>query len=271
MGLLECLKYLLRDDVAVAFQRSEHTSASCFVLGETVTHTTFGKGTVLEVVAIPRADRIKIRFDEHGDKWISLGLGYVYRCSDKVREQDKPDTEEPSLIQHEPRSIAPISNPVQQRNHGIDRRDYRSSQQVEMDAIDELASSPTLSRRRALRFFVGIFAAAPVVAMASVARQGRELNILQTRIAGFAHYKGHQCLPQMQVGQEITLRREPTNRHDLRAIEVYWQGNKIGYVPKMSNAALSQLMDQRERITARLTEIYERSWEPLGFEVKVRV
>jgi hypothetical protein len=245
----------------VAFQRSEHKSASCFTVGERVTHISYGEGTVLDIFAKQGADRIKIRFEECGDKWILLSFGYVFPCSDNltVQNQIAPVTE------NECRSLALISDSVQYRN----RRVLQAFEQVEESG--ELASSPTLNRRRALKFFIGLFAAAPIAAKASAAKQGRELSILQTRIAGFAHYKGHQCLPHMQVGQKIILRREPTNRHDRKAIEVYWQGNKIGYVPRISNVALSQLMDQRESITARLTEIYHRNWEPLGFEVTVRV
>lgn len=49
---------------------------------------------------------------------------------------------------------------------------------------------------------------------------------------------------ELQVGQALTLEREPSNAYDSNAIKVLCDEHFIGYVPKTSNAVLAALMDQ---------------------------
>ena len=110
-------------------------------------------------------------------------------------------------------------------------------------------------------------------ALPSTARANhhRQLTILETRIAGFAYYQGPSLLPRIKPGETLTLQREPSNPYDAKAIEVYWQQQKIGYVPRRNNSALSRLMDDKESISAIVTmTIADERWEPLVFDVMLR-
>lgn len=49
--------------------------------------------------------------------------------------------------------------------------------------------------------------------------------------------------------------REPTNPHDKRAVRIDWRGRKLGYLPRVENAAVEQMPDRGERIEARIAEL----------------
>lgn len=49
---------------------------------------------------------------------------------------------------------------------------------------------------------------------------------------------------ELQIGEELTLKREPSNAYDPNAIQVHAGEFFIGFVPKTSNAVLASLMDQ---------------------------
>lgn len=99
---------------------------------------------------------------------------------------------------------------------------------------------------------------------------GRSLKDVETRIVGVAHYEGGNRHSPIQSGEPLTLRREPNNSHDANAIEVFWYGKKLGYVPRRYDAALSELMDNHKVIKTPVTAVdYHSPWEPVEFDVGV--
>lgn len=73
----------------------------------------------------------------------------------------------------------------------------------------------------------------------------RKIYLLQFFVAGFRHYKGMELLPYMELNDLLELRREPENEHDECAIALYWQQEKIGFVPASSNEMLAKLLDAK--------------------------
>jgi len=59
--------------------------------------------------------------------------------------------------------------------------------------------------------------------------QGPELY--QRWIAGYSYYDGPTMGNRLSNGQSLQLRREPDNRHDGRAIEIYAGKYKLGLFP----------------------------------------
>jgi hypothetical protein len=92
-------------------------------------------------------------------------------------------------------------------------------------------------------------------------------------LAGFQYHAGKSLWPQMQVGDALTLIREPDNPHDVRAVRVEWQGRKIGYVPRRENAAVARFMDRGEVLVARISRLAEvrDPWSRVRFEILVPV
>jgi|CXWL01.1.fsa_nt_gi hypothetical protein len=69
-------------------------------------------------------------------------------------------------------------------------------------------------------------------------------------VAGFQYYQGELFWPQLDAGQFVTLVREPGNTYDDRAVRIDWQGHKLGHIPRMDNAAVSQLLDRGKKMSA---------------------
>lgn len=65
----------------------------------------------------------------------------------------------------------------------------------------------------------------------------------------------------LRVGDELQLIRESRNPVDIMAVKVEWEGFKLGYVPRIENHAISQLLDRGETLTARIVRL-EESLDP---------
>ncbi|MBX7204226.1 MAG: HIRAN domain-containing protein [Bacteroidia bacterium] len=71
----------------------------------------------------------------------------------------------------------------------------------------------------------------------------RKVYLLQCFVAGFRHYKGMELLEKMEVNDFIELRREPENEYDDFAVALYWQQEKIGFLPADFNETIARLID----------------------------
>lgn len=221
--------------------------------GEVVFHTIFGRGVVTDYVKASDPEkeyhRVGIFFDAEGHKWIIDAPGYLSRTS--IPPASSPDNLSPPVKETAMEQVSPVPCEAE---HGKEK--------------------PTATpRRNILKLFAGVLVGGASLAVIKHpdSKAPRMLPVLETRIAGFAYYQGGQCLSRIKPGDRLELKREPANRHDGRAIEVFWRGHKLGYVPRSHNAALSQLLDQSERIDVVVKGIVERPWEPLEFRVGVWV
>lgn len=70
-------------------------------------------------------------------------------------------------------------------------------------------------------------------------------------------------------GAELTLVREPENRHDSHAIRVEWRGYLLGYVPRRENRLVSAAMDAGDRLVAKVVAIqpHRNPWLRVRFAV----
>jgi len=90
-------------------------------------------------------------------------------------------------------------------------------------------------------------------------------------LAGFQYHAGKTLWPQMQVGDALTLIREPHNPHDAKAVRVEWRGHKIGYVPRRENADVARLLDRGQAMTARIVRLAKvrDPWSRVRFEILI--
>ena len=148
---------------------------------------------------------------------------------------------------------------------------------------DDIATS----RRGLLRAFVLAGAAASLRAGPAVAASPPPLSqpppILQPRltrtllqyspVAGFQYHEGEDVWPWLRVGDALALVREPRNRYDPRAVRLDWEGRKIGYVPALDNAAVSQLMDRDVGLDAVMTRLRvgRDPWQRIEFAVYLSI
>ncbi len=131
-----------------------------------------------------------------------------------------------------------------------------------------------VKRRKFFQLLSSLAGALPIAGLAAsknIKPISRSLLVLDSRIAGFAYYEGSQWITQIKPADPLTFRREPTNTHDHRAIEIFWNERKLGYVPRSHNRALYKLMDAGEMVVGEVKRVDEKSWEPLYFLASVVV
>lgn len=124
------------------------------------------------------------------------------------------------------------------------------------------------------RFFISLaaLAAAPLaVARPTAPAATRRILLQESPLAGFQYHEGERLWPHLREGQPLTLSREPDNPRDSRAVRIDWWGRKLGYLPRVENTAVSQLLDRGERIGARIVRLRDGPdpWRRIGIRVEV--
>lgn len=112
---------------------------------------------------------------------------------------------------------------------------------------------------------VGISVAAP----AARAAASRRVELQRSPVAGFQYHQGEAIWPSLTVGALLSLVREPGNAHDPRAVRVDWQGQKLGYVPRIDNAAVSHLLDAGHVLHAEIVTLRDSDnpWDRVEFAI----
>lgn len=101
--------------------------------------------------------------------------------------------------------------------------------------------------------------------------QGAWTTLQFSPLAGFQYHEGEALWPLLAPGQPLELVREPGNPYDGRAVRVEWQGRKLGYIPRMDNAAVAQLLDRGAMVRAQIAGLQENRspWERVLLEVRL--
>ncbi len=135
------------------------------------------------------------------------------------------------------------------------------------------AKGKAMSRRiflKSLMALTGSFAL-PAVARAAANRNNAK-TLQHSPLAGFQYHHSKTLWPHHAVRPELVegqLARKAGNRYDNRAVRVEWQGHKLGYIPRLDNAAMSQLLDRGEMLEAAIIDL-ENSINPCN-RIKVEV
>lgn len=123
--------------------------------------------------------------------------------------------------------------------------------------------------RRGFLAFGGLAAAASSAAAAPVPKM-EPVRLLRCPVAGHAYYDYPRLAGVLAVGDPLALRRQPTNPHDRRAIEVFTgSGSKLGYVPRINNPAITGLMDAGYRLRAEIVDVHGSDWSPVWMRVSL--
>lgn len=103
----------------------------------------------------------------------------------------------------------------------------------------------------------------------SQAASSRRIELQRSTVAGFQYHRGESIWASLREGEWVTLVREPDNVFDPRAVRVEWQGNKLGYVPRIDNAAVCHLLDSGQPVSAEIVTLRESSnpWDRIEFAI----
>ena len=117
-------------------------------------------------------------------------------------------------------------------------------------------------RRKILLGAGGALGGAALAAPGALAAPRDEVSLLSTYIAGTAYHRSDEAAA-LRSGDPVTLRREPRNDYDPRAIAVCTRsGSKLGYLPRVDNHALASLMDRGFEVTARVHQVVPDRRQP---------
>jgi hypothetical protein len=107
----------------------------------------------------------------------------------------------------------------------------------------------------------------------SHAQSSARILVQSSPLAGFQFHEGKALWSRLQVGDALTLVREPDNPYDARAVRVEWQGHKLGYVPRKENEAVARQLDLGNKLEARIVRLQKHRdpWKRLEFEVFLRL
>jgi hypothetical protein len=117
----------------------------------------------------------------------------------------------------------------------------------------------------------GICLAAFLCSAAGAARSddAAEILVQVSMTAGLRYHEAKALWDEMQVGDTLTLVREPDNPYDAKAVCVEWNGHKLGYIPRTENQAVARQIDHGNPLQARITKLtyYRNHRRKLEFEV----
>lgn len=99
----------------------------------------------------------------------------------------------------------------------------------------------------------------------------RKLLLQQSPINGLQYYRAKDLIYLLQPGDAIRLSREPNNPYDRQAVALYWHGDKLGYLPRVENCAVAQMMDRGEALSCHIDHISPEDfpWGAVSIAVEV--
>lgn len=126
-----------------------------------------------------------------------------------------------------------------------------------------------MNRRQLIQSVIAALSSILLIKPAQAKAPPKTLLLLETTLAGFQFYEGESLFPQLQTGDQLTLKRTPQNRYDENAIEVYWNEQQLGHIPRKANVALAQMMDRGEHLTATISTLQQahNPWQRIGAAV----
>jgi hypothetical protein len=67
-------------------------------------------------------------------------------------------------------------------------------------------------------------------------------TILTCNIAGFTYYNGINVIKELEIGTYLTLVAELENKFDPYAVAIYYNGEKLGFIPTGENKLINQFL-----------------------------
>ena len=94
-------------------------------------------------------------------------------------------------------------------------------------------------------------------------------TLLKCYIAGYAYYQGEKLIDQLKPDLKLDLKREPENPYDNKAIAIYFKNHKLGFIPRVNNKVIANIMDQKMPVFAKILKINPGNdvWDKVEVEV----
>ena len=67
-------------------------------------------------------------------------------------------------------------------------------------------------------------------------------HLANFHIAGLTYYEAIRCFENLKIGTKLELKMETDNKFDARAVAIYYNEFKLGFVPKSENRIFYKLL-----------------------------
>lgn len=100
----------------------------------------------------------------------------------------------------------------------------------------------------------------------------KDIFLIEIQVAGTSFRKNIKELePQLLPGQMYRMVREPDNKYDANAIAIYFEEEKLGYIPAEQNEIMARLMDVGKFFYCKLiSKEWIHNWLRLKTEVYMK-
>lgn len=68
-------------------------------------------------------------------------------------------------------------------------------------------------------------------------------HFIHFNIAGFTFYDGPIAFKALEIGTQLKLVYEPDNKYDAKAVAIFFEDLKLGYIPRNENSPVSKLLE----------------------------
>lgn len=96
----------------------------------------------------------------------------------------------------------------------------------------------------------------------------REILVLECLVAGTSFRKLQDVEPELISEVKLELKRDTKNEHDEMAVELWFNKNKIGYIPRDKNEVIARLQDAGKSFFAVL---HAKEWEGNWLRLDIKV
>ena len=97
------------------------------------------------------------------------------------------------------------------------------------------------------------------------------IKIYDNYVRGLHHYDFDKVKNQLNIGDNLILKRDSENIHDSFAVEVYYQEYKLGYLPAYENISIANMLDAKVELPAKISFLKEEKdpykRKTLGIEI----
>jgi len=92
-------------------------------------------------------------------------------------------------------------------------------------------------------------------------------------IAGFTYYNGVDVFEDLKIGTQLLLMAEPENRFDPNAVAIYYQEEKLGFVPREENALLRKFLNlgYTDLFEIKINQVSPEAYPEKQIRVVVRI
>lgn len=97
----------------------------------------------------------------------------------------------------------------------------------------------------------------------------QEIFLLDIVVAGTTHIDNiEEIKPKLIEGTLLKMIRKPENIYDEKAIALYFEMDRVGYVPRTLNLIISRLMDAGKEFYAKVTDVTQKgSWVRISAKI----